>query len=100
MRTLVVIPDLRDAVALGVGDGSRLVPGGDGVDNHFRMALGRGDEAHVCNVGCAQDAELEGVIFLGRHGWPEHEPVATQSTQECCHFDSDLHGCRCWECLE
>lgn len=78
--TLVAVPDLRDAVGLGVGDGPRLVPGGNGVDNHLWMALGRGDEAHVCNVGRAQDAELEGIIFLGGHGWSEHEPVAAQST--------------------
>lgn len=74
--TLVAIPDLRDAVGLGVGDGPRLIPGRNGVDNHLRMALGRSDEAHVCNVGRAQDAELEGIIFLGDHGWSEHEPVA------------------------
>lgn len=79
-RTLIAIPDLRDAVGLGVGDSPRLVPGGNGVDNHLWMALGRGDEANICNVGCAQDAELEGVIFLGGLGWPEHEPVAAQST--------------------
>lgn len=78
--TLVAVPDLRDAVGLGVGDSPCLVPGGNGVDNHLWMALGRGDEANICNVGCAQDAKLEGVILLGGHGWPEHEPVAAQST--------------------
>lgn len=78
--TLVAVSDLRDAVGLGVGDCPCLVPGGYGVDNHLGMALSRGDEANICNVGCAQDAELECVIFLGGHGWPEHEPVAAQST--------------------
>lgn len=80
VSTLIAVPDLRDAVSLGVGDGPRLVPGRDGVHNDVRMALGRSDEAHVCDVGRAQDAELEGIVFLWCKRLSEHEPVAAQCT--------------------
>lgn len=80
--TLVAVPDLRDAVALGVGDGPRLVTSCNGVDDHLRVALGWGDEAHVGDVGRSQDTKLDGIVLLGGHWLPEDQPVAAQSTQE------------------